>query len=72
MKDDYFLLDVLAEAELVDLFFPESFSFLFTGLLPWEHLESILRMLEDDWSIAFASTLTAFSTASSQEFRSWP
>ena len=73
MKDVCFPLDVLAGAESVDLFFPlESFSSFLAGLFPLGHLESMSRVLAEDWSIAFASALTAFSTASSQEFRSRP
>ena len=72
MEDDCFLLDVLAEAESVDLFFPESFSSFFVSLFPWRHLESILQVLKDDWSNAFIFGLTAFSTASFQESSSRP
>ena len=72
MKNDCFLLNMSAGAELVDLSFPESFSYFFTGLFPWKHLESILRVLEDDWSIVFTFALTAFFTASFQESRSRP
>ena len=71
MEEDGFLLDVSAEAESVDLFF-ESFSSFLAGLFPWGHLEFISRILEEDCSNAFASTLTAFLTASSQESRSLP
>ena len=60
-----------ARVELVDLFFPpESVSSFF--LFSWRHLESILRVLEEDCSIAFAFALTAFSTASFQKSRSRP
>ena len=71
MEKDCFPLDVLVEGESMDLFFPlESFSSFLAGLFPLGHLESMSRVLAEDWSIAFASALTAFSTASSQEFRS--
>ena len=71
VEDDYFSLDVSAEAESVDLFFLlESFSSFF--FFSQGHLESILQVLEDDYSIAFASALTTFLTASSQESKSWP
>ena len=70
VEEDCFPLDVSAEGELVDLIFlPESFSSFLTGLFPQWHLESMLQILEEDCSNAFASTLTAFSTASLQE--SW-
>ena len=70
MEDDCFSLDVSAGVDLVDLFFPpESFSFFFP--FPWGHLVSMLQVFEKDYSIAFASTLTAFLTASSQESRPW-
>ena len=73
MEDVYYPQDVLVGAESVDLFFlPESFSSFLAGLFPWEHLESMSRVLEEDWSIAFASTLMAFSTAFFQKFRSQP
>ena len=71
MEEDCFPLDVSAEAESVDLFF-ESFSSFLAGLFPQGYLESISRILEEDCSNAFASALTAFSTASSQESRSLP
>ena len=51
----------------MNLGFPESYSSIFTGLIFWGHFESILRMLEDDWSIAFTFVLTAFLMASFQE-----
>ena len=71
MEDVCFPLNVSAEAELVDLFFPpESFSSFLAGLFPLGHLESMSRVIDKDWSIAFASTLTAFSMASFQESRS--
>ena len=71
MEDICFPRDVLVGAELVDLFFPSKsfFSFL-AGLFLRKHLESMLQVLEEDWSIAFVSALTAFSMASSQESRS--
>ena len=73
MEEDCFPLDVSAEGESVDLFFPlESLSSFLAGLLPLGQLKSMLRVLVEDWSIAFASALTAFSTASSQESRSRP
>ena len=72
VEDDCFSLDVSAEAELIDLFFSNSLSSVFAGLFPWRHLESILRVLEDNWSIVFVFTLAAFSTASSQKSRSRP
>ena len=72
VENDCFPLDVLARTGLVDLFFLESLSSFFVGLFPQRHLESILQMLKDDWSIAFASALMVFSTASSQESRSRP
>ena len=66
MEDDCFLLDVLAETELINLFFPpESFSFFF--LFSRGHLESMSQVLKEDCSIAFTSALTIFLTASSQE-----
>ena len=66
MEEDCFPLNVSAERESVDLFFPlESLSSFLAGLFPLGHLESMLRVLAEDWSIAFASALTAFSTASS-------
>ena len=72
VEEDCFLLDVSTKGELVDLFFPlESFPSFLLGLFPLGHLESMSRVLAEDWSIAFASTLTAFSMTSSQEFRSW-
>ena len=71
MEDDCFPLDVSAGVELVDLFF-ESFSSLLAALFPRGHLESMSRVLAGDCSDAFASALTAFSTASSQESRSLP
>lgn len=61
-----------AEGKLVDLVFSESFSSFLAGLFPWEHLESILWVLEDDCSNVFTSALTAFSTASFQESKSRP
>ena len=71
MEDDCFLLDVSAEAELVDLFFlPEFFLSLF--LFSWGHFESMSQVLEGDCNIAFVSALTAFLMASSQESRSRP
>ena len=71
MEDNCFPLDMSAGVVLVDLFFPlESFSSFF--LFFRGHLESMLRVLEEDCSIDFASALTAFSTASSQESRSRP
>ena len=70
MEEDCFSLDVSAKGELVDLFFlPESLSSFLASLFSWEHLESMSQILEVDCSNAFASALTAFSTASSQE--SW-
>ena len=73
MEKDSFLLDVSAEGELVDLFFLlESLSSFLASLFPLGHLESMSRVLAEDWSIAFASALTAFSTASSQESSSLP
>ena len=66
MEEDYFPLDVSAEEESVDLFFLlESFSSFLAGLFPLGHLESMLRVLAEDWSIAFTFALTAFSMASS-------
>ena len=41
------------------------FFLLLSGLVPLGHFESMSRVLEEDWSIVFASALTAFSTASS-------
>ena len=71
MGDDCLPLDVSAEVESVDLFFPlESFSSFF--LFPQGYLESILQVLAENCNIAFASTLTAFSMVSSQESRSQP
>ena len=73
MEEDCFPLDVSAEGESVDLFFLlESLSSFLAGLLPLGHLESMSRVLAEDWSIAFASALMVFLTASSQESRSWP
>ena len=72
VEEDYFLLDVSAEGESVDLFFLlESFSSFIVGLFFLGYPESMLRVLEGDWSITFAFALTAFSTTSFQEFRSW-
>ena len=66
MEDVCFPLDMSAGAELVDLFFPpESFSSFLATLFPLGHLESMSQIMEKDWSITFASALTAFSTASS-------
>ena len=49
MEDICFLLDMSVGAELIDLFFAlESFSSFLTSLFPWEHLESMLRVLEED------------------------
>ena len=71
VKENCFPLDVLAEGESMDLFFPpEFFSSFLAGLFPLGYLESMSGVLAEDWSIAFASTLTVFSTASSQKFRS--
>ena len=54
----------------MDLFFiSESFSSFLAGRFPREHRESMSRILEEDCNNAFTSTLTVFSTASSQE--SW-
>ena len=73
MEEDCFLLDVSAEGESVDLFFPpESFSSFLAGRFPRGHRESMSRILAEDCSNAFASALTAFSTASSQESWFWP
>ena len=73
MENDCFPLDVSAGKESVDLFFPlESFSSFPVGLFSRGHLESMLWVLADDCSNVFASALTAFSTVSSQEFRSLP
>ena len=61
MEENCFLLDVSAEGELVDLFFPpESFFSFLVGRFPRGHRESMLRILEEDCSNAFVSTLTAF------------
>ena len=46
------------------------FLFFLSSLFSWGHLESILQVLEDDYSNVFAFALTAFSTTSSQESRS--
>ena len=71
MEEDCFPLNVLAEGESVDLFFPlESFSSFLADLFPLGHLESMSWVLVEDWSIAFASALTTFFTASSHEFKS--
>ena len=72
MEDHCFLLDVSEKAELVNLFFPGSFSSFFVGLYPQRHLESISQVLKNDSRIVFASTLTVFSTGSSQECRYRP
>ena len=73
MEDNYFPLDVSARIESVDLFFPpESFSSFLASLFPRRYLDSMSRVLAEDCSNAFASTLTAFLTASSQESRSLP
>ena len=49
MEKDYFSLDVSAEGELVDLFFPlESLSSFLAGLFPLGHLESMSRVLAED------------------------
>ena len=70
MEEACFPLDMSAEGESMDLFFPpESFSSFLAGRFPRGHRESMLRILEEDCSNAFASALTAFLTASSQE--SW-
>ena len=67
-RRELFSTDVSAEGESIDLFFPpESFSSFLTGLFPWGHLESMSQILKEDYSNAFASALTAFLTASSQE-----
>ena len=69
VEDVCFPLDVSAGAVLVDLFFPpESFSTFLADLFPWIYLESMSRILEKDWKIAFTFALTTFSMASSQEF----
>ena len=60
------------EGESAGLVFPEFFSYFLAGLLSWGQLKSILQILEDDCSNVFASTLTAFLTASFQESRSQP
>ena len=71
MEKNYFPLDVSAKRKSVDLFFLlESFSSFLAGLFPLGHLKSMSCVLAEDWSIAFTSALMAFSTASSQEFRS--
>ena len=73
MEDDCFPLDISAKIESIDLFFPlESFSSFLAGLFPREYLESMSQVLAEDCSDVFASTLTAFSTASSQESRFLP
>ena len=72
VEDDCFPLDMSIGAELIDLFFSKSLTSFFAGLFPQGHLESILQVLEDDWSIVFASMLTAFSTAFFQKSRSRP
>ena len=67
MEKDCVLLDVSAEGELVDLFFPlEFFSSFLVGLFPLRLLKSMSRVLEENWSFAFAFALTAFSTSSSK------
>ena len=71
MENDCFLLDVLARTESMDLFFPpEFFSSFLAGLFPCGHLESMARVLAEDYSNAFASPLTAFLSASFQESKS--
>ena len=70
MEYDFFLLGASAEGVLVNLAFPKSFFPFLAGLLSWGHLESISRILEADCSNALAFALTAFSMASSQEFKS--
>ena len=73
VEKNCFPLDVSIEGELVDLFFlSKSFSFFLIGLFSWGHLESMSRILEEDYNNAFASPLTAFSTASFQESWFWP
>ena len=47
MEDDCFPLDVSAEAESVDLFFPESLSSFFAGLFSRGYLKSISWVLKD-------------------------
>lgn len=64
MENNYFLLDVSARAESMDFFFPEFFFCFFMGMFPWGHLESILRVLEDDCRNVFAFVLIVFSMVS--------
>ena len=72
VEKDCFLLDISAEGELIDLFFPpEFFSSFLVCLFPLKHLKSISRVLEKDSSIVFTSALMAFSMAFFQEFRLW-
>ena len=49
MEEDCFPLDVSAEGESVDLFFPlKSLSSFLAGLFPLGHLESMSRVLAED------------------------
>ena len=48
MEDDCFSIDISARADLVNLFFLESFFSFFVGLFPQRHLESILWVLENN------------------------
>ena len=67
VEDDCFPLDVLIGVDLIDLFFPKSFSSFFAGLFPREYFKSIMRVFEDNCSNAFISILMAFIMASSQK-----
>ena len=62
----------ISERSISGLSFLKSFSSFFADLLLWGHLKSISRILKNDFSNTFASSLTAFSTTSSQESSSWP
>ena len=53
------------------LIFSRVFFLFFCRLYPQENFELILRVYEDGCSNVFASTITAFSTASSQKSNSW-
>lgn len=65
------ILGILAEGELVDLFFPESLSFFFAGLYPRKYLTSVFEISEDSYNNGFAFALIVFLTVLSQKSSSW-
>ena len=72
LEDICFSRSTTAGRMSTDLFFSASLSSFFTSLYLRRHLALISRVLKDDCSNAFASTLTAFLKAFSQESNSWP